>query len=209
MTLVALSASYGAGGSLIGPAVAERLGVPFVDRAIPVAVAQRLEVPVDDAQAFDERGGDGWFDRLLRGFIGADVGAPAPVPSESFTSEDFARATEEVLLRQAATGEGVILGRASVIVLREDARVLRVRLDGPAPGRVEQAMRLGGIDHDAAEQALRKLDRTHAEYARRFYGGDITDPCLYHLMIDSTAIAIDACVELIVLAAQSLAAEVA
>ena len=45
MTLVALSASYGAGGSVIGSALAEPLGVPFIDRAIPLAVADHLHVP--------------------------------------------------------------------------------------------------------------------------------------------------------------------
>jgi len=42
--LIALSASYGAGGNAIGPALAERLGVPFLDRAIPIRVAARLRV---------------------------------------------------------------------------------------------------------------------------------------------------------------------
>jgi hypothetical protein len=37
--VVTLSASFGAGGSVIGPRVAEELGLPFLDRAIPVAVA--------------------------------------------------------------------------------------------------------------------------------------------------------------------------
>ena len=32
MTLVTISASYGAGGSRIAPALAERLGVPFLGR---------------------------------------------------------------------------------------------------------------------------------------------------------------------------------
>ena len=31
--LVTVSASYGAGGSVVAPALAERLGVPFVQRA--------------------------------------------------------------------------------------------------------------------------------------------------------------------------------
>ena len=41
MSLVALSASYGAGGSVIGPALAERLDVPFIDRAIPLTSTSR------------------------------------------------------------------------------------------------------------------------------------------------------------------------
>jgi cytidylate kinase len=40
-------------------------------------------------------------------------------------------------------------------------------------------------------------------YVKHFYGADIHDPGLYHLVIDTTAVAIDACVELIALAARS------
>ena len=54
MTVVTISASYGAGGSRIGPRLAERLGVEFLDRVIPTAVADRLAVPLDDALAHDE-----------------------------------------------------------------------------------------------------------------------------------------------------------
>lgn len=205
MTVIALSASYGAGGSVIGPELAQRLGVPFLDRAIPVAVAGRLEVSVDDAAAHDEEASETFLDRLLRGFIGTDVGVPAPVPAETFTSEDFRRATEEVLVRQAATGEGVILGRAAAIVLRDDPGVLRVRLDGPREARIARAMRLGGIERETAERALQRMDRTHADYARQFYGVDIHEPSLYHLIVDSTAIDTGACIELIAVAAESLA----
>ena len=76
MTLVALSASYGAGGSVIGSALAEPLGVPFIDRAIPLAVADHLHVPYDDAAAHDEQVSTGWLERLLSGFVGGDVAAP-------------------------------------------------------------------------------------------------------------------------------------
>ena len=55
MHVVTISATYGAGGALVGPAVAERLGVPFVDRAIPVAVADDLGITLDDALSRDEQ----------------------------------------------------------------------------------------------------------------------------------------------------------
>jgi cytidylate kinase len=205
MTLVALSASYGAGGSVIGPALAERLEVPFIDRAIPLAVADRLRVPYDDAAAHDEQVSTGWLERVLSGFVGADTGAPAPLPAEMFSSEDFRRATEEVLLQQAATGSGVILGRGAVVVLRSDPRALRVRLDGPAARRAEQAMRLdASLDRAGAARALTQFDRTHAAYLQQFYGVDIRDSTLYHLVLDSTCIELDACVEMIARAARAL-----
>lgn len=203
MTVVALSASYGAGGSIIGPALARRLDVPFVDRAIPLQVADRLDVPYDDAAAQDEHASTGWLERLLSGFMGGDPSVPTPLPADTFSSEDFRRATEEVLLEQAQTGEGVILGRGSVAVLRDDPRVLRVRLDGPEERRVLQAMRLERLEREVAERALRQFDRTHEAYLRQFYDVQIRDPALYHLVLDSTSIEFDACVEMIALAARS------
>lgn len=203
MKLVAISASYGAGGQLVGPALAERLGVPFLDRAIPVEVAERLEVPVADAAAHDDAPGSlSRLTRMLRGFAATEPSIPTPLPAANFTSEDFRRATEQVLLEQAGSGEGVILGRAATIVLRDDPRALRVRLDGPQERRTEQAMRLGEVDRETAERALDQLDRTHADYARDLYNVEITDPRNFHLVLDSTAIPLEACVDLISLAAE-------
>lgn len=202
MTLVAMSAAYGAAGSEIGPAVAQRLGVPFVDRAVAVQIAERLEIPVDAALAHEEPVTQpSLMERLLAGFAGADASGPAPVPAEVVTDEDFHQALREVLLAQAQTGQGVILGRGAAAALRDDPRVLRVRLSGPAPRRVEQAMRLGGVDRDTAKRALKRLDRAHADYLREFYDADPDDTALYHLIIDSTEFSTDFCVRLILEAA--------
>ena len=51
--------------------------------------------------------------------------------------------------------------------------------------------------------ARRLEDRARIEYVRRAYGVDGMDPALYHLMLDSTALSLDACVELIVAASQA------
>jgi cytidylate kinase len=201
--LVALSGSYGAGGSRIGPALAERLDVPFLDRAIPAAVAETLAVPFDDAEARDEQLGGGWLERMLASFSGQDT-APAPAPSARTTAADFRAATEAVLLRQTATGRGVILGRAATIVLRHHPGVLRARLDGPPARRIQQAMRLEAIDQRTAHERQRQLDRAHATYAKHFYGVNIADVSLYHLVLDSTTIPIDTCVDILLAAARSV-----
>jgi cytidylate kinase len=204
MTLVALSAAYGAAGSEIAPALARRLGVPFVDRAIPVAIAERLDISVEEALAYEQEAAPSLLERLLSGFVGGDPTNPTPIPAELITPDDFHQVVEQELRRQATTGEGVILGRAAVVVLRDDPRVLRVRLTGPGEARVRQAMRLGDVDEETARTALRRLDRAHAEYVRRFYGVDLDDPSLYHLVIDSTAIAPPACVDLIATATRAV-----
>ena len=208
MTLVAISGAYGAGGSRIARLLAERLGVPFVDRAIPAAVAEALAVPLGDAAAHDEQSAVSWLERMLTGFRGFDTSAPAPPLPERVTAEDFRRATEEVLRRQARTGEGVILGRGGVFVLRDHPLVLRARLTGPPERRTEQAAQLEQIDLESAERRRRQLDRAHDAYAKRFYDGDLDDVSLYHVVIDSTAIPIEASAALLERASRALESSV-
>src|SRR6204780_1533638 len=47
---VTISAGYGAGGSVIAPQVASRLGLPLLDRAISSHVAAQLHVSVQEAE---------------------------------------------------------------------------------------------------------------------------------------------------------------
>jgi cytidylate kinase len=204
MTLITLSAPYGAGGSHVGPAVAERLGVPFVDRAIPTAVAERLAVPLADAHERDEAVGS-WFSRALLSFgqVGPVLGGATPVPEEVLGEEAFRRATEQVLREHAAGAGAVILGRAGAVVLGTAPGALHVRLTGPADARVEQGMRLGGVDRETAQRQAEETDRAREAYVHHFYRTDPRDAALYHLVIDSTAIPLDACVDLVVTAAQA------
>lgn len=197
MTLVTLSAPYGAGGSHIGPAVAERLGVPFLDRAIPAAVAERLAVPLAEALERDEAVGS-WLSRALLSFgqLGPVLGGATPVPDAVLTDDAFREATEQVLREHAP--DAVILGRAAAIVLRDQERALHVRLTGRKADRIAQAMLLGGVGHETAERQLEQTDRAREAYVRHFYRVDPRDADLYHLVIDSTALPLGACVELIV-----------
>ncbi len=204
MTLITLSAPYGAGGSQVGPAVAQRLGVPFVDRAIPTSVAQRLAVPLREAIERDEAIGS-WLTRALLSFgqVTPVLAGATPVPEQLLTDDAFRRATEQVL-REHAAGEGaVILGRAAAIVLREHPGALHVRLTGPEQARIEQGMRLEGVDRATAERHIDETDRARLDYVRHFYRCDPRKPDHYHLVIDSTAISLDACADLIALAAEA------
>jgi cytidylate kinase len=204
MTVVTLSAPYGAGGSEVGPEVAERLGLEFVDRAIPTDVAERLAVPLREAVERDEAIG-GWFTRALLSFgqVGPVLAGAAPPAAATLGADAFCQATEQVL-RERAAGEGaVILGRAGAVVLRDHPNALHVRLTGPREARIEQGMLLEGVDRETAARHADETDRARETYVRHFYRVDARDPELYHLVIDSTAIPLDACAELIVEAARA------
>jgi cytidylate kinase len=195
--VVTISASYGAGGSWVGPEVAERLGWRFIDRAIPVQVAERLEVPVEHAHVHDEAAAPR-FTRLLARLPNTS-GVVVPEP----TSPEFCRETERVLIDAADAGDVVVLGRAGAIVLGDRPGALHVRLDGPAEQRVFQGMRVEEIDEDEARRRQKSSDRARIDYVKHFYRADARDPRHYHIVLDSTVVPLATCVELIVTAARA------
>jgi len=197
MTLVTLSAAYGAGGSRVGPAVAERLDLPFVDRAIPTGVAERLALPLREAVARDESVGH-WLTRALLSFgqVGPVLAGASPPPAELVTDDAFRAATEQVLHELAVQG-AVVLGRAGALVLGDVPGALHVRLTGPRDARIAQGAELEHLDLEAAARHLEESDRAREAYVRHFYRCDPADAAHYHLVIDSTALALDACVALI------------
>lgn len=201
--VITISASYGAGGSEVGPLLAERLGVPFIDRAIPAAVSDRLSVSLDEALAREEPP-HGALSRLISHLAPATLavygGHVAPELIQN--DETFRLATERVLHDYTSSG-AIILGRGAAIVLREVEHVMHVRLDGPRERRVRQAMRLLHIDRATAEGQMRNADRSREAYVRHWYHIDPQDPSLYDLMIDSTSMTLDACIEVIALASAS------
>jgi cytidylate kinase len=208
--LVTISASYGAGGSQVGPALAERLGVPFADRAIPAAVADRMGITQEEAHRRDEDVERG-LDRILRNLVPmAELYGIGDVDPALLKATAHHESAAEVIRELAATGHGaVILGRAGAVVLGDDPRALHVRLDGPAARRIVQAMRVEGVDRETAERRQRKADKAREAYVRRYYDCDPADPKLYDLMIDSTRLPLEACVELIASASAALQRELA
>lgn len=88
-----------------------------------------------------------------------------------------------------------------MVVLRSVPWALHVHLGGPTQSRIAHGMALDGIERVTAEARQHAEDRARASYVRRAYGVDGGDPAWYHLMLDSTAVDHQTCVELIVTAA--------
>lgn len=203
--VVTISAAYGTGGSLVGPRLADRLGVTFLDRAIPVSVADLLEVPREGLtrKELPRDTFRRWLPRFapaVRLFSGAAIDAEPAAISE----QEHRDATERVLHEYADAG-AVIIGRAAAAVLRDQPGTLHVRLDGPADRRIGQAMVVLGVDRPTAERELMIADRARETYVQRWYGVNPHDPRCYDLIIDSTRINVDDCVELIAVAASTRA----
>jgi cytidylate kinase len=200
--LITVSASYGTGGSVVAPALAERLGLPFLQR-VTTSEGHPAEPGPCDEQLTEEELKATPIHRLFASFTQAmPVGPTVSPPSAHHQDQHLRGHGEAGILRLLTGGGGVILGRAAAVVLGKE-RGFHVRLDGPAERRIAQGAVVEGISAEQAAERLRAADKARTAYVRRLYRTDPADPALYHLVIDSTAMPLDTVIELILVAARA------
>ena len=201
--LITVSASYGAGGSVVAPALADRLGLPFLQR-VTTSEGHPAEPGPCDEQLTEAEIKATPVHRMLASFTEAMPAGPTQSPPSTHHQDRHLRGHGEAGIQRllAGGGGGVILGRAAAVVLGKD-RGFHVRLDGPPDRRVVQGAVVEGISEEQARARLRAADKARTAYVRRLYRTDPADASLYHLMLDSTAIPLDTVIELIVAAARA------
>jgi cytidylate kinase len=197
--LITISASYGAGGGVVAPALAKRLGLPFLQR-VTTSEGHPAEPGPCDEQLTEEEVKATPVHRLLAAFTQAMPTGPTQSPPSTHHQDRHLRAHGEAGIHRVATaGSGVILGRAAAVVLGK-ARGFHVRLDGPTALRIAQGAVIEGISEEQARERQCAADKARTAYVRRLYRRDPADASLYHLVIDSTAIPLDTVTELILAA---------
>jgi hypothetical protein len=198
--LLTISATYGAGGSIIGPVVANRLELPFANRLTaardlpPIANEHASEAELDDAPR----------NRFLDGLALLSADWNIPAPADPARLPDHVRAQVLSGLEELIAHDGaVVLGRAAAIALGRRPGTFHVRLDGPVERRAERGAMWEGIDVDTARKRLEETDASRTRYVRSLYRVDPSDPALYHLVVDSTVLSVEGCVNVIACAANA------
>jgi cytidylate kinase len=195
--LVTISAAYGAGGSIVAPALAERLGVPFLQRVTSNEADPTQPGPCAEQLTEDEASSTP-VHRLLAAFThGMPVGPTQSAPPAHVLEDDLRGSAEAGIRRMAADGEGVILGRAAAVVLGKGTG-FHVRLDGAPDRRAAQGAVIESVGPDEAVTRMHRADKARTAYVRRLYRVNPADAAHYHLVIDSTVIPLDAVTEIIV-----------
>jgi cytidylate kinase len=120
------------------------------------------------------------------------------------------RKTSETILHLAELGRVILIGRAANIVTRRLPQVFHVRLVGSFERRIERMQQSGGLTAKATIKVVNEQDRARQRYVRQFFGKNIDDPLLYHLVANTDLLSIDTVARTIVTAmapnARSLAA---
>ena len=222
MAIVTLSRQLGAGGYRVASGLAKALGLRIVDRETIDQAALEAGVPKIALHELGYEGRRGLMQRMLDA-LRTSPAIPSTIemqrresdalltvaprgiftpakPLLSAAMEDYVRIVGMVILNIAKEGDVLIIGRASQVLLRDSPEALHIRIVAPLSDRVEKFMGLEKLTQREARQRLVASDRARAEYLRRYYGVDWSDPQLYDIVINTGYMPIETAVQLAALA---------
>lgn len=188
--VVTIFEAYGSGASVVGPRVAEALGVPWIPQ-------RYSSEDIEDAADRPARE-DGFLSRVLatlgRSAATADAGVIAAT-MDMLDVEDAIRA-----MKARVADGGVVLGRNGTVILADEPNVLHVKLDGPVEQRIARAAAEAGIDLARARARQAREDAARAEMSRRLFNWDPRHNDRFDLVVNTSHLSPDMVVDLILAA---------
>lgn len=170
--VVAISSDHGAGGSVIGALLAERLGAQYYDRLILEKIAERLRTDVESLQGIDSGVGkarDLWLYRMVTGI--------------DISPGTYRRHLVNVILGLAKVG-GVISGRGAHVVLSTSA-ALRVRITGSLDVCAERYAAARGVEIEVAIKRVKEVNHNRGKFLWDMFQTRLNDPTTYDLVINT------------------------
>ena len=103
--------------------------------------------------------------------------------------ETLVRRTSETILRLAALGGIIVVGRGANVITAKLPGALHVRLIGSLEMRTAQIEHYDGLSRKDALQRVKQEDAGRRRYLKRYFGKDIDDPLLYNIVINTDSVA--------------------
>lgn len=199
-TIITIGREYGSGGSDIGKALAEKLGVPFYDKEILSLAAQESGICEELFQNHDEKPVSSYLFSLVRGV--SDVSQPSLSGDMPLNHRIF-MAQFKAITQVASNGPCVIVGRCADYVLKDQPKLFSVFLYADPASRIERTMRKQSLGRDEAKELVHKRDKQRQGYYNFFADGNWGHRSNYQLMFNTTGFEPDKAADAIIAFLQS------
>jgi cytidylate kinase len=195
--LITLSREYGAGAGELAQRLGESLGWPVLDSGIPLAVAERLGIPEDSLDEWDEHAPN-FLESIGNALL---LGSPEIMIDPAYVRRPAARevadVTRQVLLDRTASPPLIVVGHGAQVLLADRPRTLHLRLVAPLEVRARRVMERRQCSEQEAFAICDSVDRDRVHYVQQFLRLDVRDPLLYAMQINTGVVSMDDAVRLV------------
>ena len=168
--VITINRELGSGGRTVGRILAEKLGVPYYDKALTKPLEEKFDMSIDQIERL-KGNNRSWWENIKRVLI---LGEGAANSSEYYdeekkklvTSEAVLKAEKEILQSIANEESCVIAGRSAFFVTNGHQNRLNILIQASMESRLKRVMAKRGISEKEAKKIIKEVDETREEYMK-------------------------------------------
>ena len=168
--VITINRELGSGGRTVGRILAEKLGVPYYDKALSKPLEEKFNMTSDQIE--DLKGNDrSWWQEIKRVLIlGEDAANSFDYYDEDnrsyVTSEAVLKAEKEILHSIAIERSCVIAGRSAFFALNGYPNSLNILIQASMEYRLKRVMTKRNISEKEARKVIKEVDKSREEYLK-------------------------------------------
>jgi len=194
MAVITISRQFGAGGKTIGEMVSKKLEYLFLDDQIIQMVAVKAKVSPSYVKSIEREAGGTLLKFITslgrKSFVDRISGGGGYIDEEIYVDS-----LNTIITQIAKDENAVILGRGGQFILRESKDAYHVLIVADKTDRIKFMEKQYSFSTDRARQVVDRQEKRRANLYRKFGQEAYEDPDLYHLILNTSKLSLEAASE--------------
>jgi len=188
--VITINRELGSGGRTVGRLLAEKLDVPFFDKALIKALQEKYHLTVDNIEKL-KGSKHSWWDDVVRILdIGSGMNGNYYLPKKAdkadlLTTDEIFKTETLILQSLAAEKSCVVAGRSGFHVFRDHPNHLSILIQASMDFRAKRVARKQNITEDEALKIIDEVDNMRERYVKKQTGTSRYDTRNYQLVISA------------------------
>ena len=185
--VITINRELGSGGRTVGRKLAEKLEVPFYDKALIKALQEKYHLSVEEIEKLKGRK-QGWWADFKRQMTGSVMYTNYYIPREGdepemLDTDEVFKAEQDILKGIAESESCIVAGRSGFYVFRKHPNRLSILIQASMPFRVNRVATKQNMTPEEAAKVIDKVDKMRENYVKRYAGTTRYDTRNYDLVI--------------------------
>ena len=194
--IITIGRQYGSGGSETAVKLGKALGLHVYDKEILRMTSDESGIKESYFHLADEKAGNKLLYRVIHSLI-PENSTPS-LGADLVSADNLFRFQSSVIRKLAQEESCIFVGRCAGYVLMGEPGLVRVFIYADMGARVRRIRSKGYFADNEIERNIRRMDRERRDYHRYYTGRDWECMENYDLMLNSTSLGTDGCVDCII-----------
>lgn len=168
--VITINRELGSGGRTVGRILAEKLGVPYYDKALAKPLEEKFDMTIDQIEQLKGNNRSWWADVKRVLILGEEAANSSEYYDENnkqlVTSEAVLEAEKEILHSIAIKESCVIAGRSAFFAMNGYPNHLNVLIQASMEYRLKRVMEKQNLSEEEAKKVIKEVDETREEFLK-------------------------------------------